>query len=279
MSKGTASGPRSLAWTALRFYALVLGMSAPFWLLGSLIKLEGLPDNLPVTDVGATFVPLAAGLIIALKEGGAKGARKLLGRIADFRKLTLSGWLIALLGMPIVYAITYAAMRTFGLEPSGPCRIEASTLILYLGFFLAAIGEEAGYMGYAIDKAQERLSPLLSGALIGAFWAAWHLPSMIRLGQSAGLIAIGLIATVAFRIIYVWFYNRTCGCVFGAILLHATANTGRSAFPGGRSYYEELDGIVGYSIIALLALVIALLSKDMLIPRNRRYEERSGSLP
>ena len=55
--KAGASSKRS----PLKFFVLVYALSIPFWVLSTLVKIKGLPDNLPVTDIGATFVPLISG--------------------------------------------------------------------------------------------------------------------------------------------------------------------------------------------------------------------------
>ena len=47
------------------------------------------------------------------------------------------------------------------------------------------------------------------------------------------LAAPRVLATAAFRVIYVLLYNNAGGSLFAIILFHAVANTGRSAFPGG----------------------------------------------
>ena len=46
-----------------------------------------MPDNLPVTDVGATFIPLVAALILAYREEKFAGVRRLLKRIYDFKRI------------------------------------------------------------------------------------------------------------------------------------------------------------------------------------------------
>jgi membrane protease YdiL (CAAX protease family) len=61
---------------------------------------------------------------------------------------------------------------------------------------------------------------------------------MVLLDRSAGLIAWGLAATVAFRVIYFWLYIDAGRSVFAVTLLHAIVNTGRTAFPGGRKAFE-----------------------------------------
>ncbi len=58
----------SMRRSPLTFFLLVYVLTIPFWLLSTMVKVKGLPDNLPVTDVGATFVPLIAASILVYRE-------------------------------------------------------------------------------------------------------------------------------------------------------------------------------------------------------------------
>lgn len=46
------------------FFGLVYLLSAPLWILSRVVHVGGLPDNLPITDVVATFIPMLAGALL-----------------------------------------------------------------------------------------------------------------------------------------------------------------------------------------------------------------------
>jgi membrane protease YdiL (CAAX protease family) len=253
----TASTQRQ---SPVAFFVLVYVLTIPFWLLNFVVKFDGLPDGLPVADAGATFVPLIAAMVLVYREGGPPGIKKLLARVFDYRRIRQKVWLLPIiLLMPGIYVATYWLMRAAGLPVPSSWNIPPSLPLVFLAFFVAAIGEELGYTGYAIDPLQSRNAALTSSLMIGVPWALWHVPSMIQLGQSARLLGLGLAATVAFRILYVWLYNNTGHCVFGVILFHAISNTGRSAFPGGRNAFELGDAVAGYSLVILTSIAVTLV--------------------
>ncbi len=74
---------------------------------------------------------------------------------------------------------------------------------------------------------------------------------------------------MGFRILDVWLYNNTGKSIFGVILFHAMGNTGRSVFPGGRSYYELASGAIGYSIVTITAVIIVFLWGSKTLARYR----------
>jgi uncharacterized protein len=223
----------------LIFFLLVFALTVPFWALSTKVKVEGLPDNLPVTDIGATFVPLIAALILVYREEKFSGVKKLLKRTVDYKNIKQKIWYAPIIFlMPLLYLLTYGIMRLIGLPVPTQGHIPLVTPLLFIAFFIAAAGEELGYMGYAIDPLQERWSALTACLIMGPLWAVWHFPSMIQIGQTPTLMVWGFLATVGFRILYVWLYNNTGKSVFGVIFFHAMGNTGRSIFPGGRAHFE-----------------------------------------
>ena len=244
------------------FFALVYGLSVPFWILGTQIKHFGLPDNLPVTDIGAVLTPTVAAVILRYREAGGSGVRELFRRVFDFHRITHTRWLVtAVIVFPVLYAVTYVAMRVLAYPVLTQWHSSLTLVGVFALFFIAAAAEEVGYTIYETDALQRRMNALNTALVIGPLWALWHLPSMIGLGQSTPLILWGLCVTVAIRILSVWIYNNTGASAFAVIMAHAIANTARTGYPGGRSGYELGDGSVAYAIIIIFALIVVCIWK------------------
>ena len=242
------------------FFALVYGLSMPCWILGTRIKLSGLPDNLPVTDIGAVLTPTLAAAVLRYREAGASGVRELFRRIADYRRISNGRWLVtATMVFPLLYLATYSAMRVLAYPVPTTWSLSPGLAGTFFLFLVAAIAEELGYTAYETDALQRRMPALRAALVMGPLWALWHLPSMIALGQPRELILWGLGVTVAVRILNVWIYNNTGASVFAVILMHAIGNTARTGYPGGRRGYELGHGSVAYSIIILFALFVVVL--------------------
>lgn len=243
------------------FFLLILLFSLPLWVAEHFIHVSALPDNLPITDVVATFVPMLSGFILYRSRNRGVGS-EFIKKAVDFGKIRKPEWMILLvLMMPLLFLITYLLMQIFGIDFPDNYRIPVVTPLLFIGYLIAAAGEEMGYMGYAMNRLLRVADPLKAGFVIGVFWAFWHLPSMIQLEQPPVLIIWGLMATIAIRVIYTWLFIKINQSVFGIILVHAIFNTSRSIFPGGRGYFEKYNGIVGYTLIILFCILILLLWK------------------
>ena len=248
-----------------QYFLLVYALSAPFWLLSLLLKNSPLPDNLPLTDIGAALTPTIAAVLLRYREGGIAAVRSLFGRVFDYGRIKHFAYFwTAILIFPLLYLLTYAAIRQTGQTIPALSVSFAPLAGAFVMFFIAAVAEELGYAAYATESLQRRFTPLITALIIGVPWALWHLPSMIAVGQSAELIAWGLAGTVAVRIIYVWLYNGSGGSVFVLIACHTVANPARTGFPGGRAVYENGSGMIPYGIIIIaVATVIGFWHKTM----------------
>jgi membrane protease YdiL (CAAX protease family) len=130
-----------------------------------------------------------------------------------------------------------------------------ATPVMLLVFFVAALGEELGWSGYAIDPLQERWGALRGAVLLGVGWAAWHVVAMVQAGQSAAWIAWGCLDMVATRVLMVWLYNNTGRSVFAVALYHAVANVSmKSVFPGGSYHAERIISLMLTAAAAFVAV-------------------------
>lgn len=260
----------------LLFFVLVFALTLPFWILSRFVHVAGLPDNLPITDAGATFVPMFAAMLLVYREEKWNGVKRLLKRAFDYRKIRNKAWYLPIVFlMPGLYCLIYWVMRWIGLPVPLTWEIPVQTPLLLAAFFVAAAGEELGYMGYAIDAMQARWGALSASLIMGSLWAVWHFPSMIEIGQAPVLMVWGFFVTVAFRVLYVWLYNNTGGCIFGVIVFHAIANTGRSIFPGGRTVFELANAAIGYAAISLVAVMVVMLWDAKTLTQFRWRNKRS----
>jgi membrane protease YdiL (CAAX protease family) len=239
----------------LQFFLLVFLLSIPFAMLGAVTRVQLMP-GIPISALG--FVcPVTAAAILVWRENGAAGVRALLQRSFDYGRTRSKLWYApVLLLTPVVTLLAYELMRVEG-EPLGqPVFSLVGTPALLLIFFVAALGEELGWSGYAIDPLQARHGALRASILLGIVWAAWHIIAMVQAGQSPGWIAWGCVDMIASRVLMVWLYDNTGRSVFAVALYHAMANVStKTLFPGGSYHAERIISL----ILVLLAGLVALI--------------------
>lgn len=261
----------------LKFFILVYALSIPLWTINIIFPIKLPVDNLPVTDIVATFTPMIAASILVYRDEKLLGVKNLLKRAFDYKKITKKVWYVPIIILiPFIYVLTYVIMYLVGLPVPTVWNLPILTPFLFIALFFAAAGEELGYTGYVTDPMQVRYTALTASIIIGLIHGVWHFPSEISIGQTLGLIIWGgVILAVSFRILTVWLYNNTGKSVFAAILFHAVTNTGRSIFPGSRSTFELGDGAIGYGLIAIVAVIVVFLWGSKTLARFRYA--RSGT--
>jgi membrane protease YdiL (CAAX protease family) len=86
--------------------------------------------------------------------------------------------------VPVVTGIQYGILGLVH-RPIPSTQISFPTLLVIpIIFYIAAIGEEVGWQGYAIDRLQTRWNALSASILLGIVWAVWYIIPMIQMQQT-----------------------------------------------------------------------------------------------
>ena len=242
----------------LRFFVLVFALSIPIWLIQ--------PRDWPISaSVGA---PLIAALILVYREEGGGGVKRLLSRVFDQRRIRKGIWYgpIILL-MPVIYLLTYGVISLMGLPlPDEPYFPFLLIPLLFVLFFILAIGEEVGWTGYATDPLQDRWSALTTGIILGLVTALWHFVPLIQMGRTPIWIAWWSLGSISIRILTVWLYNNTGRSLFAGIVFHDMNNLSFALFP---NYGSHWDPAVAGVITAIVAVIVAFLWGSRTLARYR----------
>jgi CAAX protease family protein len=240
----------------LIFFLLVFALSIPLSLAGAAIGLDLLP-GLPVSSLVVTFCPLIAAVILVHRENGAAGVTGLLKRAFDFERIGAKVWYApVVLLMPAVMVLEYGLMRWMGSPVPIPQFPIWAPLALFVACFIAALGEELGWMGYAIDPMQARSNALQAGILLGLAWAAWHIIPVVQVGRSPEWIAWQCLFWVASRVLFVWLFNNTGKSVFATAVYHAMLNLTWQLFPINGSFY---DPRITALIVTFAAVIVTIV--------------------
>lgn len=178
-----------------------------FWLFG-FMPLKWLPIHLPVSAL-MFICPIVVALILTYREDGARGIWKLLKRIFDYKRIKQKSWFFLILFlMPMIMLLSYWVMSLIGRTLPEPHIPFLSIPILLVMYFLAAVCEEIGWMGYAIEPMLNRWSALTTSVIMGALWAIWHIIPYFQTSHSITWIVWQCFTTILLRILMVWLYNN-----------------------------------------------------------------------
>lgn len=236
----------------ISFFALVLALSVPFWILGAVAvdTTKIFPLQLPISSL-MTCCPLLAAAILVYKEQKSKGVKALLLQSFDFKKVKNKKWYLpVILLMPAVTLIGYGYVKMNGTFRPQPAFPVFSVIIFFVLFFIGAIGEELGWSGYIINPLQNRYGAFKASIIVGLVWAVWHIIPYYQAHQNTVWIMWQCIGTVFLRTIMVWLFNNTGKSVFAMVLFHAMINISPYLIPNYGTHYDPF-------IVAVLLIITA----------------------
>ena len=223
------------------------------------LQAEGFMSGIPAwSHLLGAFGPALSALTVTALTTRRAGIRELLSRISRWR----IGWGYlgaALLSPLAVYLVTalalgviagdWAALGQYGSVAELP---GVSGLAGWLVWILTfGLGEETGWRGFALPRLQKTYSARTSALVVGAFWAAWHIPTFFYnydpLLISILSFTIGILSGSA---LLAWLYNSTGGSLLGCILWHGSYNAAVASSGGVIAVVETAAVIFAVIFIA-----------------------------
>ena len=238
------------------FFLLVFVLSVPFYVLGTFGgRLPGL-QLLPSSAL-MTFVPMFAAFLLVYRSRGAAGIVIAVQSMLAASLSTKPRWyMIAVLFLPAICVFEFGILRLTEIAVPFPQVTFGKVLFSFAAFFIGAIGEEAGWQGYAYPALRSRCSVITSAIILGAIWALWHIIPFIQLGRSGEWIMWYSLSAVAMRIIIVWLFECSGSGILVAVLFHMMINVSWTLFPVAGSYY---DPFITFVLLAISAGLIVWL--------------------
>ncbi len=218
--------------STLLFLALALGLSFAYWGLFLLFDKGLLPFD-PASDLmGALrgYGPTFAAIVSAAVVYGRSGLKELWMRVKMWR---VPLWLLALailgpmFGSLILIAISHFAGVALVFDLGSTPLPKMVIVFFFFAIVDGPIGEEIGWRGFLLPRLLEKRGVIYASVVVGLVWFVWHLPLYIatdRYDMTLGFFFSYLLNNVAFSFVHTWFFVRSKGSAFLAIILHTAGN-------------------------------------------------------
>ena len=110
---------------------------------------------------------------------------------------------------------------------------------------------------------QRKYSDLVSGTLVGIFWAMWHVPAYL-IKENLIITILFIFTTIAMSILMTWIYNNSNESIVTSILYHLSSNITFLMLVNSKSKFYGfwiIWGVVSWSVILI----------KMIIDRNKNH--------
>ena len=269
--------PKSPAIQSLIWYILLaFGFSWLVWLFPFLSSrgFFALPLPNTVWVILGAHGPLVASLFLTHRSGGWQAVGRLIR--SGFNLRMNARWWLAILVGPIVLAAiaVWTNMRLNSYQPdtsllAQPLLIPPTFLIMF--FLGGSFQEEFGWRGYALPRLLKTSAPLRASIILGALWGLWHLPLFYISGVSQSFMPFGvfLLLTLAFSVLFTWFWLRTDHNLFSALLFHTAINTSLSLFPPIEQRADGNQTAFKYLMIAYFLVSVTVILLEPIFRENK----------
>jgi len=227
--------------------------------------------------------PLLAAFIVAFLADGRKGVLDILRRLGRWRANWR--WYVFILFSPaVLYSLAVGVhVLMGGTAPQFPLFRENQQMILMVFIFFllpwqsSAFLEEVGFRGYALEKLQNKLGPLVGTLILGTFFGAWLLPEFFQpdsFQYSMGGLRFYpwfILMEIGWSVLMTWVYNNTGkSSLIAGYLFHTAFNTWAlvlltNAIPGeSPPTFDTTLFIVASVVVALAGVVVIVATKGKL---------------
>lgn len=250
------------------YFGLVYAVS---WTLYFAADASAAPVLRQVLILLGVFTPGIVALWFTFRERGREGIRTLLGRLIqwDVGGRWFAFALLFMFGVKLLVAlvtrVSTGTWPVFG-DEAVPLMFGAAILSTLSG---GQTGEELGWRGYALPRLAIRFGLGPACILLGAIWAAWHLPLFFILGgDTVGQsFPFYTLQVIALSVAIGWLYMKTRGSLLLTMLMHAAVNNTKdivpSAVPGATNPWALHASLTGWLTLATLWLCAAWFLVDM----------------
>jgi membrane protease YdiL (CAAX protease family) len=265
-------------WT---FFALTYALSWVFWVPAALFGRDFTSTAWGIPYILGGFGPSVAGIIMVYRSAAKEERRDFWRRVVDFGRISAGWYLFIALIFPALFALSVLLTSLFDRpvpDFETLAQVAATPMILVgmvvIGIIAGPLSEELGWRGFALERLQNRRSPLASSLILAPFWWAWHLPLFFMSGTTQYKWGFGtpafwlfLVGIVPLSVLLTWAYNRNNRSILAAILLHFTYNFTLSLV------YPFSFTVNLLQVSLLLATAIGVVAADRAPQRLRLAED------
>lgn len=244
------------------FFGLVYLYSWTFWIPAAISGQEWTRFPALLLFILGGIGPSLVGIVLTYVTENADGRRGFWRRAIDPGRIGAAWYALILLVPVATVLLAILIARASGERLADVADLPSLALLGAIPFNLAAaLFEEFGWRGYALDRLQRTSTAFAAALTTGVFWSASHFPLYFIDGtfhneHGFGSSEFWLFSTsiVPESVLFAWFFNNTRRSILSAILFHWAWNvTGEALSPEGAALVARVFLTGGLAAVVVLA--------------------------
>jgi membrane protease YdiL (CAAX protease family) len=260
------------------FYVIVFAITWISWFLAAIVSYqEGAKLVYMLLMIPGLVAPAATALWMILNSNSPELKKQFTDRLFNLRLIKPISILPLLTIMPATVVISALVSMIFG-QPASQFQFaegfpfSASYIPMFIIITLAAIFEELGWRGYAMDSLNVKRNFFNTTLIFAVLWGLWHVPLffingyyhnvIIKANVIYGINFLVSVIPMAFLISWMWKWNHRYIPI--AILFHLVTNVSQEALQ-----VTQITKCIETLLLILIAAVVVFLNRKMFFEKEK----------
>ncbi len=246
-----------------KYFIAVVSVTIPFWVLGSITHVNGLPFNMQLNALLIFVLPIITSIFV-YNIGGKSAVRQMwqacIPQRADFKVIA-----IAFISMPLLALLTFTVLRANGVIFDGFSVSLWQLPVYFLIYYIAAAFEEVGWTWLSTPSLLKKYGVISAGLIIGFVWSLIHVWPWFLQNGAHFMVGMGILS-IQNRIIMTWMYSKSAAKLWPVIVYHAMINMTFTVFHFSSPFANPFlySGVLILVAVCILILCLALKKRSII---------------
>jgi uncharacterized protein len=200
--------------------------------------------------------PLLSAVVLLRATSSREAQLDFWRRLLDVRRLRFRWWVLV-----VVVALLPAVLGRSVTGGDGAWLAPGAGLVLVTAV-VAGVLEEPGWRGYLLDALGTRHGVVVAAAVVGVFWALWHLPLFFLAGSYQHALGLGtsefwlfMLTLLCLSFVYAAVFYAAGRSILAVVILHAAANAAGELISAPDARVAETVVVLAMTAVSVVLLV------------------------
>lgn len=222
------------------------------------------------------FAPATVALVLILKSKNKQLKKDYIDKVVNLKRIQPSTIAAMVLIMPFAILVSILLSTLCGqsmeqLSLADGFSFSVGTVPSLIVLLVAAVFEEFGWRGYAMDSLGSKYNLFISTWIFAVIWAFWHVPLFLIedsyqyniLQQSIWYAVNFIISSIPLAFILNWLCAKNRGSILAAIIFHFFVNIMQEAIN-----MTQVSKCIETGVMAAIAIIVVIRNMELFFDKT-----------